>query len=203
MIILRRKSGGYMSWIDLIKDFVPSNVQETKDKEATLKYINIFDDILKRDNGIIHMTSSGFVINKSRDKVLMVHHNIFNSWSLTGGHADGDVDLLAVAMSEITEETGVKDIYLINDKIMALDILPVFGHMRKGKYITAHLHLSVVYLFQADENDPLIVKADENSAVKWIPFNEVDIYSNEPHMKKIYNKIILKIEDLSMKNGEY
>ena len=186
-----------MVLLDLIKEFIPSNEQEKRDKEATLKYINSFEDILTRDNGIIHITSSGFVINKDRDKTLMVHHNIFNSWSITGGHADGDDDLIHVAMSEVIEETGVEDIDLISDRIMSLDILPVHGHMRKGEYITSHLHISVVYLFQAYENEQLIVKPDENSAVKWIPLDEIDIYSNEPHMKKIYNKIIAKIEGLT------
>lgn len=185
-----------MSWVDSIKEFVPSNEQERKDKEATLKYTNMFDDILKRDNEMIHVTSSGFVINKNKDKVLMVNHNIFNAWSLTGGHADGEEDLIGVAMSEITEETGVKDIHLMTDKIVSLDILPVFGHIRKGKYITSHLHISVTYLFQANENEQVIVKPDENSAVKWIPFNEIDIYSSESHMKKIYNKLTSKIENL-------
>jgi len=42
--------------------------------------------------------------------------------------------------------------------------------------------------------EPLIVKPDENSDVKWIPINEIDLYSNEPHMMKIYNKILYKIK---------
>lgn len=187
-----------MSWIHSIKEFVPSDEQEIKDKEIILKYINVFDDILKRDNEIMHITSSGFVINKDRDKVLMVHHNIFNAWSLPGGHADGEENLLGVAISEIREETGVKDIIPISNKIVSLDILSVFGHFRKGKYVSSHLHISVVYLIQADENEMVIVKPDENSAVKWIPISEIDIWSSEAHMKKIYNKIIAKFEKLSV-----
>ena len=187
-----------MSWVDSIKEFVPFNEQEKKDKEAILKYICMFDDILKRENEVIHITSSGFVTNRNRDKVLMVHHNIFNSWSLTGGHADGNKDLISVAMSEITEETGVKEIFPITDKIISLDILPVLGHIRKGEYITSHLHISVTYLFQADENEKVTIQPDENSAVRWIPFSEVDTFSNEPHMKIVYNKIISKIKDLSL-----
>lgn len=183
-----------MSWIDEIEQFIPSNGEEEKDKEVILKYINEFNDILKRDNEIIHVTSSGFVINKNKDKVLMVHHNIFNSWSLTGGHADGEENLLGVAISEIKEETGIKNIYPITNKIVSLDILPVFGHFRKGKYVSSHLHISVVYLVEADENEQVSIKPDENSAVKWIPFSEIEIHSNESHMKKIYNKIISKIE---------
>ncbi|MBB6631082.1 NUDIX hydrolase [Clostridium algidicarnis] len=123
----------------------------------------------------------------------MAHHNIFNAWSLTGGHADGEEDLLGVAISEIKEETGVKNIIPITNKIVSLDILPVLGHLRKGKYVSSHLHISVVYLVQADENEQVIIKPDENSDVKWIPISEIDIHSSESHMKKIYNKIISKI----------
>lgn len=192
--IIFNKAGGNVSWIDSIEEFVPSNEQERKDKEVILKRINMFDDILKRDNEIIHITSSGFVINK--DKVLMVHHNIFNAWSLPGGHADGEDNLLGVALREIKEETGVKDIIPMTNKIVSLDILPVLGHFRKGKYVSSHLHISVVYLIQGDQNEQVIIKPDENSAVKWIPISEIDIHSSESHMKKIYNKIISKIEQL-------
>lgn len=58
-----------MEWIDAVKEYNPCNEQEMKDKEIILKYSRIFDDILTRDNEIIHMTSSAFVINKSRSKV--------------------------------------------------------------------------------------------------------------------------------------
>lgn len=194
--LFSKKVGGNVRWINVIEGFSPSNEQERKDKEAALKYISIFDDILTRNNEIIHMTSAGFVVNKDKNKVLMVHHNIFNAWSLPGGHADGEDDLLGVAISEIKEETGVKYIIPILNKIISLDILSVHGHFRKGKYVSSHLHISLVYLFQADENEQVIIKPDENSDVKWIPMDEVDSYSNEPHMKIIYNKIISKIEKL-------
>lgn len=184
-----------MNWIASIEEFIPYNDQERKDKEHMLKYIAMFDDLLKRDNDIIHIASSGFILNKTKDKALMVHHNIFNSWSLAGGHADGNENLLEVAISEIREETGIKDFFSVTNKIISLDILPVLGHFRKGKYVSAHLHISVVYLFQADENQQLIIKPDENSDVKWIPISEIEMHSNESHMKKVYNKIISKIQN--------
>lgn len=183
-----------MHWIDSIKRYIPYNEQEKKDKEVILHSIEAFDDILTRNNEIAHMTSSAFAVNRSRDKVLMVHHNIYNSWSWTGGHADGDEDLFAVAIKELMEETGVNNIHPITPEIFSLDILPVFGHIKKGKYISAHLHLSVAYLVEADEDELLIVKADENSGVKWIPIDELDTYVNEPHMQKVYAKLISKIK---------
>lgn len=184
-----------MHWIQSIKEYKPYNEQEEKDKEIILHSIDTFDDVLTRDNKIAHMTSSAFVVNKAKDKVLMIHHNIYNSWAWTGGHADGEEDLLAVALREVVEETGVKNISPITYDIFSLDILPVLGHMKRGKYVSAHLHLSVAYLAVADENEALVVKADENSGVKWIPIDKVNAYSNEPHMQKVYQKLISKVKN--------
>ncbi len=185
-----------MDWIKSIESYTPYNEQEEKDKELILHYINAFNDILTRNNEMIHVTSSGFILNKSKDKVLMVHHNIYNSWSWTGGHADGEKDLLSVAIREAKEETGVENIYPISSDIIALDILPVLGHTKRGKYVSAHLHLSIAYLVEADEKDLLVVKPDENTDVKWISLDKVNDYSDEPHMKKVYSKIISKIRML-------
>ncbi|WP_026678247.1 NUDIX hydrolase [Fictibacillus gelatini] len=187
-----------MNWIEQIKNYSAFNEQEQKDKEIMLKCLDQFDDVLTRNNDIVHITSSAFVVNKNRDKVLMVHHNIYNSWSWTGGHADGDGDLLHVAIKEVKEETGVETIRPVTDDIFSLDILPVVGHEKRGKYVAPHLHLSVAYLLEGDENEQLAIKPDENSGVQWIPFEEIDAYSNEPHMKAVYKKIIAKINALSI-----
>jgi 8-oxo-dGTP pyrophosphatase MutT (NUDIX family) len=188
------KAGDYMSWIELIKQYKPYNEQEEKDKKIILQCINNFSGILTRDSEVAHITSSAFIINKTRDKALMIHHNIYNSWSWTGGHADGEGDLLSVAIREAKEETGVKTIHPVNKDILSLDVLPVVGHIKKGKYIAAHLHLSVSYLLEATEEEELIVKDDENSGVRWISIDEVNLYTSEPHMKKVYEKLIEKVK---------
>lgn len=183
----------FRSFKDSIEAYLPYNEQEQRDKEVMLRCFSIFEDILTRENEIAHMTSSAFVLNKNRDKVLMVYHNIFDSWSWIGGHADGEEDLLSVALRETEEETGLKKLFPVDEKIWSLDILPVFGHRKKGKHVSPHLHLSVAYLIEGNEKEPLMVKPDENSAVQWIPIDEIDQYSNESHMKKIYHKIIEKL----------
>ncbi|MGL5352513.1 MAG: NUDIX hydrolase [Clostridium sp.] len=183
-----------MEWIDSVKNYKVFNEQEEKDKEIILKCINSFDEVLTRENEIAHITSSAFVINKSRDKVLMIHHNIYNSWSWTGGHADGDNNLLNVAIRELEEETGVCNIKVIEENIFSLDVLPVKGHIKKGKYVAPHLHLSVAYAIEANEEQELVVKEDENSGVKWIPLDKLMEYTKkEPNMQVLYNKFIEKI----------
>ena len=64
--------------------------------------------------------------------------------------------------------------------------------MKKGNYVSPHLHLSTAFLLLADENEKLIVKSDENSKVQWIPITDLDSYITEPHMLEIYKKIITR-----------
>ena len=128
--------------------------------------------------------------------MLIIHHNIYNSWSWIGGHADGEEDLLAVAVKELKEETGVKNIHSVSSDIFSLDVLTVLELTKRGNYISPNLHLSIAYLIEADENDLLRVKEDENSGVKWIPINEINVYSSEPHMHKVYEKLISKIKEM-------
>lgn len=178
----------------LIEGFQPFNEQEEKDKKVILKYIDTFDDVLTRDNEFAHMCSSGFVVNKSRDKALMIYHNIYDSWAWTGGHVDGETDLLGVALREAQEETGIKNIRPLSTEIFLLDTLPVLGHVKRGKYVPAHVHLSIGYLLEADDTEMLVIKEDENSGVEWIPINQIVEKSSELYMKPLYEKAIKKLE---------
>ncbi|WP_406242410.1 NUDIX hydrolase [Tissierella carlieri] len=180
-----------MDYIKQIVDFLPANEQEIQDKKVILDYIERFPhNILLRENEFAHITSSGFIMNKSLDKVLMVHHNIRNTWAWTGGHVDGDADFLHVAIKEAKEETGINTFTALTENIVSIDILPVFGHVRKNKYVSAHLHLSVAYILIASEEETLIVNEDENSDVSWFAldrFTEDYFDSNDIYL---YNKLI-------------
>lgn len=184
--------------INKIKSYVPINKQEEQDQKVMLDYLHLFkENILTRENEFAHFTSSGFILNESKDKVLMIYHNLYNSWAWTGGHADGEEDLLEVAIKEAKEETGVVNIYPLSTEIMSLDILPVWGHMKKGAYVSSHQHLNVSYLLVASEDDPLRIKEDENSNVGWIPVDEIESYCQEPQMLPIYQKLLNQAKKMS------
>lgn len=183
-----------MNYINAIKNYNPINEQEEKDKELFLFCINKFEDILTRKNVVAHLTSSAFVVNKDRTKTLMIYHNIYDTWAWTGGHMDGMDDLIYVAKKELMEETGVKNPILITDEIMSLDSITVNGHLKRGEYVSSHLHLNAAFLFECDENEELIVKEDENSGVRWIDIDKLDSYvsPNDKHVLEIYKKILRK-----------
>lgn len=185
-----------MNYIEELKQYHPRSEQEAADREMILRYIEAFlDTILTRENGFAHMTGSSMIFNKERDKVLMVYHNIYRSWSWTGGHADGEEDMLLVAEKEAKEETGVGTLKVLahkagNGLLSAVDVLPVWGHVKRGQYVTSHLHLNLSYLFEAEEKEILHIKEDENSQVAWLPVSEIKTKVTEPDMIPVYEKLI-------------
>jgi 8-oxo-dGTP pyrophosphatase MutT (NUDIX family) len=189
-----------MDYKKAIIQYQPENGEERGEKEVILQYITQFPEtILYRENEFAHMTSSGFIMNKALDKVLMVYHNIYDTWAWTGGHADGDEDLLNVAIKEAKEETGIQKIFPLTRDILSLDILPVWGHYKKGKYISTHMHLSAAYVLIGDEEDLLTIKPDENSGVKWIECSCLESYIKEPKILPIYKKLINRARGLTKK----
>lgn len=183
-----------------IENYQPKTEREALEKEIICRYIHQNpEDVLTRRNVIAHMTSSSMIFNPTFTKILMVYHNIYHSWSWTGGHTDGDTDLMATAVREAGEETGIVGLLPLTDEIMSLDILPVHAHEKNGHPVSAHLHLNACYVFTADELLPLKVKADENSRVGWIPANEVARYVSEAHMLPIYEKIIRRVYEMKEK----
>lgn len=181
------------SLFDNIKKYKPSNLQEEYDKEQMLQFMERYDEYLERENQIAHFTASMWTVNKERTKTLMVHHNLYNSWSWIGGHADGMEDLCAVALKELQEETGIKHAKLVSEDIFSLETLTVNGHIRKGIWVPSHLHFNLTYLAEAEEKEELIVQECENSAVQWWTFEEALRVSTEPWMvENIYKKLIEK-----------
>ena len=179
--------------IEKIENYKPFNEQEERDKPLILDWIRNNENAFTRENTIAHITASAWVVNKDRSKVLMVYHNIYNSWSWLGGHADGETDLLSVALREVREEAGISNVQPVSEEIFSLEALTVDGHIKKGKYVSSHLHLNITYLVEADSDEALFVKPDENSGVAWFTPEEALKKSTEPWFVAIvYSKLIEK-----------
>lgn len=183
--------------LDLLRDMVeryhPFSPQEERDKENILFYLERFPDLLERTNPLVHGVSSAVVLNQERTHVLMVHHNIYKEWSLPGGHADGEENLLLTARREAEEETGLQPSPL-GSGIFSLDLLPVIGHYKNGAYLSPHIHIAPSFLFSGGSSCPLRKREEENSAVGWIPLEDFPTITSESHMRPVYRKIAEKIK---------
>jgi len=180
-----------------LQSLVPFNEQEAHDRKVALRCLQTQPDLYLRSNELVHITASAWIVNADRTKALMAYHNIMQSWAWLGGHADGETDLLKVALREAREESGVKNIRPVSNELYSVEMLTVDGHIKRGRYVNSHLHLNATYLLEADEQDELFVKADENSGVKWIPIDEVEAAcSHRWDWERIYAKLNAKLRTL-------
>lgn len=174
---------------EALRRYRPWNEQEARDREIMLSALSASPDPFTRENEIMHFSASSWILNREGTKALMAYHNIYNAWAWTGGHADGERDLLAVALREAQEETGVVAAP-VTEGIFSLEILTVDGHEKRGRYVPSHLHLNVTYLLTADEAAPLRAKADENAGVRWFTLREAEANCSEPWMvARVYRKL--------------
>lgn len=186
-----------MDLITQLNAYIPEDDREEQEKEMILSYVKQHPDtVLFRENLAAHFTSSAFIVNAAADKMLMVHHTQRGVWAWPGGHADGESDLALVARKEAEEETGIRSLQLISPVPVSLDVLHVHGHVKKGKWVNAHLHLTTAYLFLADETAPLWVKEDENTAVAWLPVSFIDDTHFDEEDVYLYTKLARRAKRL-------
>ncbi len=135
--------------------FVPQFIQLLKE-----------DNCFKRSRLEGHLTASCWIVNTAKNKALLVHHKKLNRWLQPGGHADGDENLVGVAHKEGEEETGLTSLQLLTATIFDLDI----HEIPEKKEVPSHLHYDVRFLFEAEENETLVV-SEESNDVKWVAFD--------------------------------
>lgn len=191
-----------MSLTTDIRSYQPFNQQEASDREVILQQLEADPHVFDRDS-LAHMTCSIWTVDPTVTQTLMVFHNTYGSWSWIGGHADGERDLERVALRELEEETGVADARIVPcgpGNIFSLEVLTVDGHEKRGRYVSSHVHLNVTYLAVASPDNPLRVKPDENSGVRWFALDEALKACSEPWMAEhIYKKLN---EKLSLENPD-
>jgi 8-oxo-dGTP pyrophosphatase MutT (NUDIX family) len=137
-----------------------------------------------RDHLPGHMTGSAWIIDKSKQYALLVHHAKLNRWLQPGGHADGDENIVAVAQKEAEEETGLKNLTLLN-ALFDIDIHPI----PERKDFPQHDHYDIRCLFIADKNDRILV-SEESHSVEWFPLPEIATKAeNNPSIIRMIKKV--------------
>ncbi len=176
-----------------LRAFRPWNEQEERDQRALLRLLEHGQAPYGREDPA-HWTASAWVASPDRSQVLMAYHNVYGSWAWLGGHADGERDLLSVALREVREESGLEEVRPLSRNLYSLEILTVDGHEKRGRYVSSHLHLNVTFLLEADPAAPVRCKPDENSLVGWFGLGEAVAASTEPwFQKRVYHKLNAKL----------
>jgi 8-oxo-dGTP pyrophosphatase MutT (NUDIX family) len=130
--------------LDLLEKHSPIDDNELKMRNETIEFVKTNEDCFKRELLIGHVTGSAWIVNDARTHVLMTHHRKLNRWFQPGGHCDGEPDVLKVALKEANEETGLKNLNVVDGQVYDVDIHQI--PERKG--IPAHYHYDIRFLIE-------------------------------------------------------
>ncbi len=130
-----------------------------------------------RCNRARHFTASAWLLSPQADEVLLTHHKKLNAWLQLGGHCDGSADVLAAAIREAEEESGISGIEVLSKEILDIDkhLIP----SRKDE--PEHFHYDIRYLLKAPTR--AFVMSDESNNLKW--FNLKDEFFSSPEAKSL------------------
>jgi 8-oxo-dGTP pyrophosphatase MutT (NUDIX family) len=118
--------------------------------------------------------------------VLLTHHRKLNLWIQLGGHADGEADLLAAALREVNEESGLKRVRAVLAEIFDVDRHRIPARKTEPE----HWHFDVRFLIEADATEPVVV-SDESHDVAWVPLADVTRLNAEESVARMVRKTSL------------
>lgn len=161
--------------LDLLKQHKTRFMDESAYVSRSIQFIESHEDCFYRELWPIHVTGSTWVVNRRRDRVLLLHHRKLDQWFQPGGHADGDADILRVALKETAEETGLdeKHVKLVSEDIFDVDIHRIDATQQDPQ----HDHIDIRFLVEID--DTLSVPGnDESHQVIWVDLYRASRFNN-------------------------
>ena len=111
-----------------------------------------------------HLTGSGFVLDATRTRILLLHHGRLHRWLQPGGHGEGETDPRQIALREIEEETGLHHLLPLGEGLFDVDVHGIPA--RPGE--PAHLHLDLRYAFVAASSAAPRL-SHESRELRWFP----------------------------------
>lgn len=164
-------------------NYKPSTAIDAAAKEQIIAFVQEQPDCFERTLTIGHVTASSWLLNKVGDKALLMHHAKLNQWMQLGGHCDGDSDVLAVAIKEAQEESGIMDIVPVNTEIFDLDVHFIPATSKEA----AHYHYDVRFLLQV-AGDADFVRNHESHDMRWFGAARDQLPTDQMSVVRMFDK---------------
>jgi 8-oxo-dGTP pyrophosphatase MutT (NUDIX family) len=167
----------------------PFNATERGMMEQLRNFVRDHEDCFSPALSVGHITGGAWVLDFTRRHVLLTHHRKLDKWLQLGGHADGELDALAVSLREAREESGLTSVRVRSEKIFDVDVhrIPARGTQRE------HLHYDIRYLMEADRAEPLLVSS-ESKALAWVELAAMREYTSEESIMRLVARTLRSLQ---------
>jgi 8-oxo-dGTP pyrophosphatase MutT (NUDIX family) len=151
----------------------------------TIAFVDAHPDCLLRSCAPGHLTGSAWIVSPDRRRTLLTLHRKLGKWLQLGGHADGQADLLAVALREAREESGLSRLAVVGPGIFDVDRHWIPGPDGEP----GHWHHDLRFMLEADPAEPLTL-SDESRALAWVEVSQVGSLNPEESMARMVRKTL-------------
>jgi 8-oxo-dGTP pyrophosphatase MutT (NUDIX family) len=175
-----------MDRFSLVRMFESYTTEFTEEQKFIRPFIELLNhkDSFQRSHLPGHITGSAWIVNKEKTKTLLVHHAKLNKWVQPGGHADGEENILNVALREAEEETGLRNLK------PSASIFDVDIHLiPERKEFPEHFHYDIRFLMEGEEEEEILI-SEESHDVRWINLDELEKFSNERSVLRMKEKLM-------------
>ncbi len=169
--------------LSLLFAYQPTDTDERYYKETIITFIQNNPDCFERSLEMGHITASAWLLNKDHSHALLMHHKKLDCWLQLGGHCDGDSDVLAVALKEAREESGIMHIDFVSPTIFDIDV-----HLLPGKGGQKdYYHYDIRFLLQV-MSDEVAMHNEESHGLRWIAKHEQELPTTARSVVRMFEK---------------
>lgn len=169
--------------LDLLGRHQPRGDHEKTSLARIDGFVRAQSGCFERSLAVGHVTGSAWLINRAGTHVLLTHHRKLDMWLQLGGHADGDPDVLAVALREAREESGIDGIVPVSTDIFDVDVHPI--PERKGE--PPHDHFDIRFLLTATGGEQTRI-SDESNDLRWFTADELTRLDVDASIRRMHAK---------------
>jgi 8-oxo-dGTP pyrophosphatase MutT (NUDIX family) len=164
-------------------NYHPTDTAEQVFKQDMLTFLEQYPDCFERALEVGHFTGSAWLVSKDGTKALLMHHTKLDRWLQLGGHCDGDSDVLAVAVKEAQEESGINGIEPITTDIFDIDVHLIPASSK----LPAHYHYDVRFFLRV-ASDEEIVQNKESKELRWIDKDVSELPTDATSVTRMFHK---------------
>lgn len=167
-----------------LKNYRPVDAHEQEMYTRLVYFVESEPLCFERSLAQGHVTGSSWIVDRARTHVLLTHHRKLDRWLQLGGHAEGEADVLNVALREAREESGLCDIVPVRDGIFDVDVHPIPARATEPR----HDHYDVRWLLEADRAAPLIISS-ESKDLAWVELNALESFTQDRSITRMADKL--------------